>query len=142
VAVYSNQLAQHHEEAYGKGQVREVEALADHVAQVQGHRFACEADAETAIAEYEGRGRGQRGRRTCQWRYHEVRYGVEAQWQRKKRSQRGRPRKGEAVENERVYRLHITTKALHPPLSTLGWLVLATTVSEQTCDDAEIVRAY
>jgi hypothetical protein len=27
-------------------------------------------------------------------------------------------------------------------VSTLGWLVLATTVSEHTCDDAEIVRAY
>jgi transposase len=142
VAVYSNQLAQHHEEAYGKGQVREAEAVAEHVAQVQGRRFACEADAEAAIAEYAGRGRGHRGRRTCQWRHHEVHYSVDAQWQRKKRPQRGRPRTGEAVEHELVYRLSVTTKALMPPVSTFGWLVLATTVSEQTCDDAEIVRAY
>ncbi len=27
-------------------------------------------------------------------------------------------------------------------MATFGWLVLATTVREQTCDDAEIVRAY
>jgi transposase len=142
VAVYSTQLAQHHEAAYGKAQVREAAALAEHVAQVQRRRFACEADAEAAIAEYEGRGAGKRGRHTCRWRYHEVRYGVDAQWQRKKRTQQGRPRKGEAVEHELVYRLHLTTKALSPPVATFGWLVLATTVSEKTCDDAEIVRAY
>lgn len=109
---------------------------------MQRRRFACEADAEAAIAEYEGRGTGKRGRRPCQWRYHEVSYGVEAQWQRKKRRRPGRPRQGEAVEHELVYRLHASSKALSPPVSTFGWLVLATTVSEQTCDDAEIVRAY
>lgn len=142
VAVYSNQLAQHHEEAYSKAQVREAEALAEHGAQVQRRRFACEADAEAAIAEYEGRGPGTRGRRPCRWGSHEVHYGVEAQWQRKTRTQRGRPRHAEAVEHELVYRLRLHTKALSPPVSTFGWLVLATTISEQTCDDAEIVRAY
>jgi transposase len=142
VAVYSTQLAQQQAEAYGKAQVREAEALAEHVAQVQRRRFACEADAEAAIAEYEGRGRGQRGRHPCRWRSHEVRYRVEGQGQRKPRRQRGRPRKDEAVEHELVYRLHVTTKALSPPVATFGWLVLATTVSEHTCNDAEIVRAY
>ena len=142
VAVYSNQLAQHHAEAYGKAQVREATALAEHVAQVQQRRFACEADAHTAIAEYEGRGTGTRGRRACRWRYHAVRYEVEAQWQRTKRTHRGRPRKDEEVEHEWVYCLHSHTKALSPPVATFGWLVLATTVREQTCDDAEIVRAY
>ena len=142
VAVYSNQLAQHQEEAYGQAQVREAEALAEHVAQVQRRRFACEAEAEAAIAEYEGRATGQRGRRPCRGRSHEVNYGVDAQWQRKRRSHRGRPRKGEEVESELVYRLSIHTKALSPPVETFGWLVLATTVREQTCDDAEIVRAY
>jgi transposase len=62
VAVYSNQLAQHHEEAYGKAQVREAQAFAKHVAQVQGRRFACEADAEAAIAEWR-RGTGAASRR-------------------------------------------------------------------------------
>ncbi|MEE8291790.1 MAG: IS1634 family transposase [Candidatus Tectomicrobia bacterium] len=142
VAVYSTQLAQHQAEASGKGQVREAAVGAEHVAQVQQRRFACEADAEAAIAEYEGRMTGQRGRRPCRWRYHAVGYGVEAQWQRKPRTQRGRPRKDETVEPELVYCLHSNTKALSPPVSTFGWLVLATTVSAQTCDDAEIVRAY
>ena len=142
VAVYSSQLAQHHEEAYGKGQVREAETLAEHIAQVQRRRFACEADAQVAIAEYEGRGQGKRGRRTCRWRYHEVAYSVEAQWQPKPRAQRGRPRKSETVEPEQVYRLCLQTKALPPPMSTFGWLVLATTVSENTYNDAEIVGAY
>jgi transposase len=142
VAVYSTQLAQHHEAAYGKAQVREAEALAEHVTQVQRRRFACEADAEAAIAEVEGRVSGKRGRRPCRWRYHEVSYSVEAQWQRKTRTHRGRPRKDEAVQHELVYRLRLNTKALSPPVATYGWLVLATTVSEKTCDDAEIIRAY
>jgi transposase len=142
VAVYSTQLAQHHEAAYGKAQEREAAALAEHVAQVQRRRFACEVDAQAAIAEYEGQGPDKRGRRPCRWRYHEVSYGVETQWQAKKRTQRGRRRKGEAVEQELVYRLHVAARALRPPVSTFGWLVLATTVSEKTCDDAEIVRAY
>jgi transposase len=142
VAVYSTQLAQQHEEAYGKAQEREAEAWAEHVAQVERRRFACEADAQAAIAELEGRETGKRGRRPCRWRYHEVSYGVEAQWQRKQRRRPGRPRQGEAVEHELVYRLHASSKALSPPVSTCGWLVLATTVSEQTCHDAEIVRAY
>ena len=142
VAVYSTQLAQQHAEAYGKAQAREALALAEHVAQVERRRFACEADARAAIAELEGRERGKRGRRPCRWRYHEVSYGVDAQWQRKRRSRPGRPRQGEAVEHELVYRLYVSSKALSPPVSTFGWLVLATTVSEKTCDDAEIVRAY
>jgi transposase len=142
VAVYSSQLAQHHHEASGKNQAREAETLAEHVAQVQRRRFACEADAQAAIAEYEGRGQGKRGRRADPWRYHHVRYATEAQWQRKPRTPRGRPRKDETVEHERVYCLHLHPQALSPPVSTFGWLVLATTVSEKTCDDAEIVRAY
>jgi transposase len=142
VAVYSTQLAQHQEAASGKAQAREAEAVAEHGAQVQRRRFACEADAQAAIAEYEGRGPGKRGRRPCRWRYHAVRYEVEAQWQRKPRTHRGRPRKDEAVEHERVDRLPRHSKALSPLVSTFGGLVLATTVSEHTCDDAEIVRAY
>ena len=109
---------------------------------MQRRRFACEADAEAAIAEYEGRGTGKRGRRPCRWCSHAVHYDVEAQGQRKPWTQRGRPRTDEAVQHELVYRLRLHTKALSPPVSTSGWLVLATTVSEQTCDDAEIIRAY
>jgi transposase len=142
VAVYAAQLAQQHEHAYGKAQVREAEAFADHVAQVQRRRFACEADAEAAIAEDEGRGVGKRGRPSCGWRYHEVGSGVETQWQRTKQTQRGRPRKDETVEHELVYRLHLDAKALRPPVSSFGWMVLATTVGEQRCGDAEMVRAY
>ncbi len=113
-----------------------------HIAQVQRRRFACEAAAQAAIAEYEGCGPGRRGRRACPWRYHEVRYDIEVQWQQKPRTRRGRPRKDETVEHEQVYCLCLHTKALSPPVSTFGWLVLATTVSEKTSDDAEIVRAY
>jgi hypothetical protein len=123
VAVSSHQLAQQHAAASGTAQGREAETFAEHVAQVQRRRFACEADAEAARAEYAGRGPGKRGRRPGQWHAHAVRSGVEAQWQRKPRPQRGRPRQGEAVEHELVYQLRVDVKALPPPVATCGWLV-------------------
>lgn len=46
------------------------------------------------------------------------------------------------MEPERVDRLHVNTRALKPPVATCGWLVLATTGSEQTCEDADVVRPY
>jgi transposase len=142
VAVYSNQLAQQHAQASRRGHAQEAEAVAQHIAQVAARRFACEADAEAAIAAYEGRGPGQRGRRPCRWRYHTVQYQVQTAWQRKKRTGRGRPPKGAPVEEELVYHLQAAAKALAPPVATFGWLVLATTLREDTCGDAEIVRAY
>jgi hypothetical protein len=41
-----------------------------------------------------------------------------------------------------VYHLRVETQALTPALETCGWLVLATTIDEQSCGDAEIVQAY
>ena len=46
--------------------------------QVHARWFACLPDAEAAIAEYEGRGPGRRGRRPRPWRYHTVRYRIVA----------------------------------------------------------------
>jgi transposase len=142
IAVYSTQLAQQHEQAQAQAQEREAEALAAHITQVQSRQFACEADAEGAIAEYEGRSRGRRGRAARPWRYHEVHYRIEAHRQRQKRPRRGRPRKGEVASEEVVYRLSVATRALAPPVETFGWLVLATTLDERSCGDVEIVQAY
>jgi transposase len=142
IAVYSTQLAQHHKHAYGQAQAREAQALATHIAHVQSRSFACEADAQGAIAEYEGRGPGRRGRAAAPWRYHEVHYHIQAYRQRQRRTGRGRPRKGEAPPEEVVYQLRVETKALAPALETCGWLVLATTIDERSCGDAEIVQAY
>jgi hypothetical protein len=142
IAVYSTQLAQQHEQAHGKAQSREAEALATHIAQVQNRQFACQTDAEGAIAVYEGRGPGRRGRAATPWRYHTVRYQVEAYRQRQKRAKRGRPCKGEAPLEEVVYPLRVVTKVLPPAVQTFGWLVLATTIDETSCGDREIVQAY
>lgn len=38
-----------------------------------------------------------------------------------------------------MYRLHVDAKTLRPPVSRFGWMVVATTVREQTGDDAEVV---
>jgi transposase len=142
IALYSTQLAQHHERAHHQAQAREAESLTTHIAQVQSRQFACEADAQGAIAEYEGRGPGRRGRAATPWRYHEVNYHVQAYQQRQKRAGRGRPRKGETPQEEVVYQLRVETKALAPARETCGWLVLATTIDEHNCGDAEIVQAY
>jgi len=142
IALYSTQLAQQHEQSYRQAQAREAQALAMHIAHVQSRQFACETDAQGAIAEYEGQRPGRRGRAATPWRYHEVHYHMEAHHQRQKRAGRGRPRKGEAPQEEVVYQLRVETKALAPALETCGWLVLATTIDEQSCSDAEIVQAY
>jgi transposase len=142
VAVYSTQLAQRHAEAYAREQEQEAKSLATHIAQVQARQFACQADAEEAIAAYEGRTPGRRGRPSTPWRYHEVSYEVKAHRQRQKRAQRGRPHKGEEPSEEIVYQLKVSSQALAAPVATFGWLVLATTIEESICSDAEIVRAY
>jgi transposase len=142
IAVYSTQLAQRHEQAHSKAQTREAEALATHVAQVQRRQFACRADAESAIAEYEGRGPRRRGRAATPWRYHEVDYQVEVHRQPQKRTKRGRPRKDETPLEDIVYELRVTTQALPRPVQTFGWLTLATTIDEASGGDTEIVQAY
>jgi hypothetical protein len=63
VVVHSSQLAQQQTQTYASAQAQEAEAVADHVKRVQAQWFACEADAAAAIAQYEGRGPGRRGRR-------------------------------------------------------------------------------
>jgi transposase len=50
VAVYSTQLAQRHAEAHAHQQLKEAKSLATHIAQVECRPFACQADAEGAIA--------------------------------------------------------------------------------------------
>ena len=142
VAVYSTQLAQRHAEAHVNQQHKEAKSLATHITQVESRPFACQADAEGAMAVYEGRGPGRRGRPATPWRYHEVRYEVESHLQRQKRTQRGRPRKGEEPQEETVYQLKVTIQALAAPVATFGWLVLATTIEESSGSDAEIVQAY
>lgn len=142
VAVYSTQLAQRHAEAHEHKQKQEAQTLATHISQVKRRQFACHADAQGAIAEYEGRQRGQRGRTMTHWRYHKVRYEVASRFQRQKRAQRGRPRKDEETQEVLVYSLNVTSQVLAAPVATFGWLVLATTIEESACSDAEIVAAY
>jgi transposase len=120
VAVYSTQLAQRHAEAHANQQQKEAKSLATPIAEVECRPFACQADAEGAIAAYEGRGPGRRGRVATPWRYHEVGYEVESRLQRQKRTQRGRPRKGEEPQEETVYQLKVTTQALAAPVATFG----------------------
>jgi hypothetical protein len=78
VVVHSSQLAQQQTQAYSAAQAKEAEAVVEHSMHVQARWFACEADAVAAIAEYEHRGPGRRGRRPQAWRYHAVRYRVVA----------------------------------------------------------------
>jgi transposase len=142
VVVHSSQLVQQHAQAYAAAQAKEAEAVVAHMQRVHARWLACEADAEAAIAEYEHRGPGQRGRRPQAWRYHAVRYRVVADTRRTRRARRGRPAKTDPPPTEAGYRLVVEVEASTNPEEDSGWTVLATTVSGEVCTDAQLLQAY
>jgi transposase len=142
LVVHSSQLAQQAASTYTAAQAKEAERIAEHIQRVEARWFACAADAEAAIAEYEGCGQGRRGRKPQPWRYHALRYRVEAVTHRQKRLQRGRPPKTEVPQETVRYRLRIGVEAHVPSADTQGWTVLATTVGAESCTDAELLQAY
>ena len=111
VVVHSSQLARQQAQTYAVTQAREAEVLADHVKRVEARQFACLADAEAAIAEYEGRGQGRRGRRPRPWRYHAVRYRIVAATRRTRRARRGRPAKTDPPPLEPCYHLGVEVES-------------------------------
>jgi transposase len=142
LVVHSSQLAQQAAEAYTAAQAKEAERLTEHIQRVEARWFACAADAEAAIAEYEGRGQGRRGRKPRPWRYHGLHYQVEAVSVPQKRLRRGRPSKAEAPQIEVRYRLGVRPEAVVPSEDAPGWTVLASTVEPEKCTDAEMLQAY
>ena len=142
LVVHSSQLAHQAAVAYAAAQAKEAERVTEHVQHVEARWFACAADAEAAIAEYEGRGQGRRGRKPRPWRYHVLHYRVEAVSVPKKRTRRGRPSKAEAPQVEVRYRLVVHPEALVPSEDAPGWTVLATTMPSEVCTDTEMLQAY
>jgi transposase len=142
LVVHSSQLAHQAAVTYAAAQAKEATQVAEHIARVEAGWFACAADAEAAIAEYEGRGQGRRGRKPRPWRYHALHYQVEAVNVPQKRTRRGRPPKAEALQVEVRYRLRVHPEALVPSEDAYGWTVLATTVEPEGCPDAELLQAY
>jgi transposase len=142
VVVHSSQLAHQQTQTYASAQAKEAGAVAEHVQRVHARWFACEADAAAAVAEYEQRGPGRRGRRPQAWRYHAVCYRVVAATRRTRRARRGRPAKTDPPPTEAGYRLAVEVEVLANPEEDNGWTVLASTVSAEGCTDAEILHAY
>ena len=142
VVVHSSQLAQQQMQTYAAAQRKEAEAVADHVRQVHARWFACRPDAEAAIAAYEGRGQGRRGRQPRPWRYHTLRYGIVAESRRTRRARRGRPAKTDPAPTESGYRLVVEVEVLRHPDEDNGWTVLATTVRPEEGTDTELLQAY
>ena len=142
IVVHSSQLAQQHTQTYASAQGKEAKAITDHRQRVQARWFACEADAEAAIAEYEPQGLGHRGRRPRPWRYHAVHYRVVADTRRTHRARRGRPAKTDPPPLESGYRLVVAVEALANPEEDNGWMVLATTVHAEVCSATDILQAY
>ena len=142
LVVHSSQLAHQMAVAYAAAQAKEAERIAEHVQHVEARWFACAADAEEAIADYEGRGQGRRGRTPHPWRYHALHYRVEAVNVPKKRTRRGRPPKAEVPQVEVRYRLVAPCEALVPSEDAYGWTVLATTLRPEVCTDTEMLQAY
>jgi hypothetical protein len=142
LVVHSSQLAQQAAIAYAAAQAKEIACITEHVQRVEARWFACVADAEAAIAEYEGRGQGRRGRRPWPWRYHALHYRVEAVSQYQKRTQRGRPPQPEVPQEVVRYRLRVEADALTPSADIYGWLVFATTIAPEVYADMELLQAY
>jgi len=142
LVVHSSQLAQQAAVASSAAQAKEAERVAEHIQRVEARWFACAADAEAALIDYEGRGQGRRGRTPRLWRSHALHYRVEAVNGPKKRTRRGRPPKAEAPEVEVRYRLVVPPEALVSPEEAPGWTVLATTLQPEVCTDVELLQAY
>jgi transposase len=142
LVVHSSQLAHQAAVAYTAAQAKEAERIAEHIQRVEARWFACAADAEAAINDYEGRGQGRRGRIPRPWRYHTLHYRVAAVSAPKKRTRRGRPPKAEAPQVEVRYRLVVHAETLVPSVDAHGWTVLATTLRPEVCTDAELLQAY
>jgi transposase len=142
LVVHSSQVTQQQSTAYTTAQTKEAERVADHIRRVEAKHFACVADTEVAIAECEGRGQGRRGRRSRLWRYHILRYRVEAFTQRRKRVRRGRPAQGEIAAEETRYRVRVDAEPLKPVAEEQGWTVLATTIGAEVCADAQLLQVY
>src|SRR5262244_2028748 len=142
LVVHSSQLAQQAATTDTAAQAKEAERVAEHIQRVEARWFACAADAEAAIIDYEGRGQGRRGRKPRLWRYHALHYRVVAVSTPAKRTRRGRPPQAEAPQVEVRYRLVVHAEALVPTEDAHGWTVLATTVSSEVCTDTELLEAY
>lgn len=142
LVVSSSQLAEQQARAYATAQAKEAEQVAEHIRRVAARSFACAADAEAAIAQEEGCGQGQRGRKPRRWRYHALHYRVEAFTHRQKRTRRGRPAKTEPPQEETRYRLVVKAEEWPQVAQEQGWTVLATTVGTAGCSDEQILRAY
>ena len=142
VVMHSSSLAQQETKAAATAHAKEADQVAAHIKHVTAQHYACAADAEAAIAMYEGHAPGRRGRRPRPWRSHTLRYRVEAFSQRQKRSGRGRPAKAELPQMEQRYRVLVAVESRDRGEAEEGWTVLATTVGGEVCTDAEILQAY
>src|SRR5437773_4094208 len=142
VVVHASQLAQQQAQASAAAPVQAAEAVADHVRQVHTRWCACRPDAAAAIAEYEGRGQGRRGRQPRPWRYHTLRYGIVAESRRTRRARRGRPAKTDPAPTESGYRLVAEVEVLRHPEEDHGWPVRATTARPEARAAAEVRPAY
>jgi transposase len=59
-----------------------------------------------------------------------------------RRARRGRPAKTDSPPVESCHHLVVEVESLGIPEEDNGWTVLATTVSAESCSDAEILQAY
>ena len=141
LVVPSSSLAPQETTAVATAQTKDAVPGEAHCQHGTAQPYACAADAAAAIAVYEGRARGRRGRRPRPWRYHTLRSHVEAFSQRQKRVGRGRPPKAEQPQMEQRYRVVVEVEAVDRAEDEHGWTVVATTGGREVCTDEEILQA-
>lgn len=141
LVVHSSSLAPQESKAAATAQTKEAVQVEAHIKRVTAQQYACAVDAEAAMAVYEGRAPGRRGRRPRPWRHHALRSHVEAFSQRKKRPGRGRPAQAEQPQMEQRSRVVVDMEVRDRGAAEDGWTVLATTVGSEEGPDTEILPA-
>ena len=142
VVVHSSPWAHQAAVAYAAAPAKEAARVTEPVQHVEAPGCACAAAAEAAMAAYDGRGQGRRGRKPRPWRYHGLHSRVEAVHVPKKRTRRGRPPQAAAPQVAVRSRLGVPPEALVPSEDAPGWTVLATTMPPAGWTDAERLQAY
>jgi hypothetical protein len=142
LVVHARQVASQAAAAYAAVQAKEAAHGAEHRQRVEARWVAGVADAEAAMAAYEGRGQGRRGRKPRPWRSHALHYRVEAVTQRQKRPQRGRLPKPALPQATSRSGLRGEAAAHVPSADTQGGTGLATTVGAESGTEPALLPAY
>lgn len=137
VVVHSSVLDERKKKTWERNLQKERQTQEDRLAELSKHAFHCQADAQAAIEDMRKRYKG----------YWQCTYDIQASTEIVKRSQRGRPRKGETPEMQTVYRVQCYVSGwneakVERAIAKLGTFVLITTLPCPEQAAVEVLKIY